>query len=257
MTALENSLENGKMVPITEEFLASLSSETNGVKNEDYSRPLVPDSVFDSFNFGFDEPALEKTRIKTNPRRLNEIVENAYRQITDSSKEGKKLYFGPNDLKKYQKSPDEDYTFSVNFNSVYGENTERDFSQKSVNTLLKDIKERAKVNNLKSEVQMGITIDVSQKVSDDEDVGFIFEVYNPQDKFELMRVDENGKKYVHKGKRELKMRREVRYGGQDYHNAYVFRGKASDFKKFKVLFGSKIKGAYMIKPKAKHPQRLN
>ncbi len=216
------------------------------------------DEVLPALDWPAEEFGDDLTSEIERPLSLIEKLEAAYKELPGDAQE-KKLYF---DSQKYSNlSQQQGYNFRATFKTIEGWKTKSNLTQKLLNGLFEELGEKSAENRTKLKPKgtqngfpVGVAFEVGENIVSERDVGFIIEVYNPRQSLNLMRIDEKGKMYFNDGKKP-KLRKEIRYDGNSYLNAYTLRGKMSDLKRFQTLFGSNMKSMQIVEPNKSN--RLN
>ena len=216
------------------------------------------DEVLPALDWPAEEFGDDLTSEIERPLSLIEKLEAAYKGFMGDAQE-KKLYF---DSQKYSNlSQQQGYNFRATFKTIEGWKTKSNLTQKLLNGLFEELGEKSAENRTKLKPKgtqngfpVGVAFEVGENIVSERDVGFIIEVYNPRQSLNLMRIDEKGKMYFNDGKKP-KLRKEIRYDGNSYFNSYTLRGKMSDLKRFKTLFGSNMKSMKLVEPNKSN--RLN
>src|SRR3989344_1696451 len=229
------------------------------LQNTAGSQKITPiDEVLPALDWPAEEFGDDLTSEIERPLSLIEKLEAAYKGFMGDAQE-KKLYF---DSQKYSDlSQQPGYNFRATFKTIEGWKTKSNLTQKLLNGLFEELGEKSAENRTKLKPKgtqngfpVGVAFEVGENIVSERDVGFIIEVYNPRQSLDLMRIDEKVKMYFNNGKK-LKLRKEIRYDGNSYFNAYTLRGKMSDLKRFKTLFGSNMKSMQIVEPNKSN--RLN
>ena len=204
-------------------------------------------------DFDFGKEPVKKIKKELSPV---ERLEESYKNSKSGAEKRKPFYFNTRNYENLPASSSDSYRATINTSK--GFKTLKNLTEEGLNDFLEEVggKSSRTVSGpgliqrpIVKGYNVGIGIQNGEYISKEEEVGYIIEVYDPNQSIELLKIGDDGAVYENKGNRKPQIKKEMFYNGRRYLNAYAIRGKAKDLEN--CLFSANIKAVHKVKSKPK------